>query len=71
MRQVYNYWVAKRSRLRRPLLPQVFRQRGKEKRRLRKKRQNDMEAHRKMRQLRADFERVGRLCDLILRRERV
>jgi enhancer of polycomb-like protein len=49
----------------------VFRQRDKEKRWLRKKRQNEMEAYRKMRQLRADFERVGRLCDLILRRERV
>ena len=52
-------------------LHQVFRQRDKEKRRLHKKRQNDMEAYRKMRQLRADFERVGRLCDLILRREQV
>jgi hypothetical protein len=85
IRQVYNYWVAKRSRMRKPLLRrywpptsasdlnphQVFRQRDKEKRRLRKKRQNDLEAYRKMRQLRADFERVGMLCDLILRREEV
>jgi len=85
IRQVYNYWVAKRSKMRKPLLRrywpptsasdlnphQVFRQRDKEKRRLRKKRQNDLEAYRKMRQLRADFERVGMLCDLILRREEV
>ena len=84
IRQVYNYWVAKRSRLRRPLLRQlaptsasnlnphqVFRQRDKKNSRLRKKRQNDMELYRKMRQLRVDFERVGRLCNSILRRERV
>ncbi|KAL3817260.1 hypothetical protein ACHAXA_007114 [Cyclostephanos tholiformis] len=85
IRQVYNYWMAKRSRLRKPLLRrfcpptsasdlnphQVFRQREKEKRRLRKKRQNDLEAYRKMRQLRMDFERLGTLCDLILRREEV
>ncbi len=85
IRQVYNYWMTKRSRLRKPLLRrycpptsasdlnphQVFRQREKEKRRLRKKRQNDLEAYRKMRQLRMDFERVGTLCDLVLRREEV
>ncbi|KAL9182604.1 hypothetical protein ACHAXT_013256 [Thalassiosira profunda] len=81
--QVYDHWVAKRSRLRKPLLRrywpptaptdtnphQVFRHRETEKRRLRKKRQNDIEAYRKMRQLKADFERVGGLCDLISRRE--
>ncbi|KAL3785513.1 hypothetical protein ACHAW5_005267 [Stephanodiscus triporus] len=85
IRQVYDYWMAKRSRLRKPLLRrywpptsasdlnphQVFRQRDKEKRRLRKKRQNDIEAYKKMRQLRMDFERVGTLCELILKREEV
>jgi len=43
----------------------------KEKRRLRKKRQNDDEAYEKMRRLRADFEGVRALCELILRREEV
>ncbi len=83
--QVYNYWVAKRSKLKKPLLRrywpatsasdpnphQVFRQRDKEKRRLRKKRQNDTEAYKKMKQLKLDFERVGVLCELILKREEV
>ncbi|KAL7551960.1 hypothetical protein ACHAWF_015170 [Thalassiosira exigua] len=84
--QVYEHWVAKRSRLRKPLLRrywpptsaadtnphQVFRQReGENRRRLRKKRQNDREAHRRMRRLRSDFERVRVLCDLIVRREEV
>ena len=50
---------------------QVFRQRDKEKRRLRKKRQNDMEAYKKMKQLKLDFERVGVLCELIVKREEV
>ena len=85
IRQVYNYWVAKRSKLRKPLLRrywpptmasdqnphQVFRQRDKEKRRLRKKRQNDIEAYKKMKQLKLDFERVGVLCELIVKREEV
>lgn len=83
--QVYNYWVAKRSKLKKPLLRrycpptaasdqnphQVFRQRDKEKRRLRKKRQNYIEAYKKMKQLKMDFERVGVLCELILQREKV
>lgn len=83
--QVYTYWVAKRSKLRKPLLRrywpptsasdpnpnQVFRQRDKEKRRLRKKRQNDIEAYKKMKQLKLDFERVGVLCELIVQRETV
>ena len=42
---------------------QVFHQRDKEKRWFRKKRQNDIEAYKKMRQLRMDFERVGTLCE--------
>mmetsp|Transcript_8761 Transcript_8761/g.15936 ORF Transcript_8761/g.15936 Transcript_8761/m.15936 type:complete len:960 (+) Transcript_8761:72-2951(+) len=83
--QVYNYWMAKRSKLRKPLLRrywpptaatdtnphQVFRQPSKEKRRLRKKKQNDLEAYKKMKQLKLDFERVKILCELILQRENV
>lgn len=80
---VYNYWVAKRQLLKRPLLrkfwPQtplndtnphlVFRPREKERYKLRKHRKNDMEGFRKLAQLRADFERVRRLLDLVRRRE--
>jgi len=83
--RVYDYWMSKRSRLRKPLLRrywpptaatdtnpyQVLRRHDKEKRRLRKKRQNDDEAYEKMRRLRADFEGVRALCELILRREEV
>jgi len=81
--QVYDYWVAKRSKLRKPLLRrywpptaatdtnphQVFRVPNKEKRRLRKKKQNDAEAYKKMKQLKSDFERVRALCELVMRRE--
>ena len=81
---VYNYWMSKRTRLKKPLLRrywpptaasnvdphQVFRQHAKEnKRRLRKKKQNDMEAYKKMKQLKFDFERVGVLCELMGQRE--
>lgn len=80
---VYNYWVAKRSKLKRPLLRRfwpvtssddtnphlVFRPREKEKYKLRKKRQNDMEAFRKMEQLRQDFAHVRLLCELVKQRE--
>ena len=80
---VYNYWVQKRSKLKRPLLRRfwpvtasddtnphlVFRPREKEKYKLRKKRQNDMDAYRKMKQLRSDFQKVRVLLDLVKRRE--
>lgn len=80
---VYNYWVSKRSKLKRPLLRRfwpvtstddtnphlVFRPREKEKYKLRKKRQNDMDAYLKMQQLKQDFQRVRALLDLVKRRE--
>ena len=83
--QVYTYWVQKRSKLKKPLLRRywpvtstndlnphmVFRPRDQVKRKLRKKRQNDLEAYKKMKQLKHDFERVRVLCDLILKRETV
>jgi hypothetical protein len=61
----YQYWISKRSKLKRPLLRRfwpvtstedsnphlVFRPREKEKYKLRKKRQNDMDAYRKLQQL--------------------
>ena len=49
----------------------VFRPRDKEKRNLRKKRQNDLTSYNKMRMLKMDFEKVKTLCDLIVRREGV
>mmetsp|Transcript_15311 Transcript_15311/g.33081 ORF Transcript_15311/g.33081 Transcript_15311/m.33081 type:complete len:829 (+) Transcript_15311:165-2651(+) len=81
--QVYTYWMQKRSKLKKPLLRRywpvtsstdlnphmVFRPRDKEKRKLRKKRQNDIEAYNKMKMLKMDFERLDVLCDLIVRRE--
>lgn len=80
---VYNYWVSKRSKLKRPLLRRfwpvtssddtnphlVFRPREKEKYKLRKKRQNDMDAYRKLQQLKQDFQHVKILLDLVRRRE--
>ena len=80
---VYGYWVSKRSKLKRPLLRRfwpvtssddtnphlVFRPREKEKYKLRKKRQNDMDAYRKLQQLKQDFQHVRVLLDLVRRRE--
>lgn len=81
---VYNYWMTKRQALKRPILrkywPQtplndtnphlVFRPREKERYKLRKHRKNDMEGFRKMQQLRADFERIRQLVELVRRREK-
>jgi enhancer of polycomb-like protein len=80
---VYQYWVSKRSKLKRPLLRRfwpvtstedtnphlVFRPREKEKYKLRKKRQNDMDAYRKMQQLKQDFAHVRLLLSLVKQRE--
>lgn len=85
VQEIYSYWVQKRSKLKRPLLRRfwpvtasddtnphlVFRPREKEKYKLRKKRQNDMDAFRKMKQLRQDFNKVRILLDLVCRRERL
>ena len=70
IQDVYTYWVQKRSKLKRPLLRRfwpvtstedtnphmVFRPREKEKYKLRKKRQNDVNAYRKLKQLRDEFD---------------
>ena len=83
--EVYQYWINKRSKLRKPLLRKywpvtsandtnphlVFRPREKEKYKLRKKRVNDMEAYRKMRRLREDFARLRNVIDLVVRREKL
>lgn len=80
---VYQYWVSKRSKLKRPLLRRfwpvtstedsnphlVFRPREKEKYKLRRKRQNDMDAYRKLKQLKQDFSQVKTLLQLIKKRE--
>jgi enhancer of polycomb-like protein len=80
---VYQYWVSKRGKLKRPLLRRfwpvtslddtnphlVFRPREKEKYKLRKKRQNDMDAYRKLQQLKIDFSQVRQLLGLIRQRE--
>ncbi|KDO34686.1 hypothetical protein SPRG_00750 [Saprolegnia parasitica CBS 223.65] len=82
---VYNYWVTKRSALKRPLLrkywPQtplndtnphlVFRPREKERYKLRKHRKNDMEGLRKLQQLRHDFDRTRHLFEMVKRREKL
>jgi enhancer of polycomb-like protein len=81
--EVYQYWVSKRGKLKRPLLRRfwpvtstddtnphlVFRPREKEKYKLRKKRQNDLEAHRKMQQLKQDFAEMRQLLLLVKQRE--
>ena len=83
--EIYNYWVNKRSRLRKPLLRKywpttasndtnphvVFRPREKEKYKLRKKRQNDLDAYMKMKQLRIDFTKVRAMLELVQRREKL
>jgi enhancer of polycomb-like protein len=80
---VYQYWVSKRGKLKRPLLRRfwpvtstddtnphlVFRPREKEKYKLRKKRQNDMDAYRKLKQLKQDFSQVRLLLGLVQQRE--
>ena len=83
MNDVYQYWVSKRSKLKRPLLRRfwpvtstedsnphlVFRPREKERYKLRKKRQNDMDAYRKLQQLKQDFSQIKLLLGLIKKRE--
>lgn len=85
IQEVYDYWVQKRSKLKRPLLRRywpvtssddtnphlVFRPREKEKYKLRKKRQNDTNAYRKMKQLREDFDNLRAVLDLLRSREEV
>ena len=80
---VYQYWVSKRSKLKRPLLRRfwpvtstedsnphlVFRPREKEKYKLRRKRQNDTDAYRKLQQLKQDFMQIRTLLELIKKRE--
>ena len=77
--------MQKRSRLKKPLLRTywpvtasndtnphlVFRPREKEKYKLRKKRQNDLDAYRKMKQIRIDFEKIRVLLDFVRKREQV
>jgi hypothetical protein len=83
--EVYQHWISKRMRLKKPLLrkfwPQtsandtnphnVFRPREKERYKLRKHRKNDMESFRKLQQLRRDFERLRILLQLVVERERI
>lgn len=85
IQDVYNYWVGKRSKLKRPLLRRfwpvtssddtnphlVFRPREKEKYKLRRKRQNDSDSYRKLQQLRADFDNLRAILDLVKRREEI
>jgi enhancer of polycomb-like protein len=85
IQEVYDYWVQKRSKLKRPLLRRfwpvtssddtnphmVFRPREKEKYKLRKKRQNDAASYRKMKQLRDDLDNLRAVLDLVRRREEI
>lgn len=82
---LYAYWLAKRKRIGKPLLRRfwpktattdtnphsVFRPREKERYKLRKHRKNDLDAFRKLQQLRRDFETAKELCGLVTRRERI
>jgi enhancer of polycomb-like protein len=82
---VYNYWVHKRSKLKRPLLRRywpvtstddtnphlVFRPREKEKYKLRKTRRNDMLSFQKMKQMRQDFDNLRHVLELVRKREQV
>ncbi|KAJ8603800.1 hypothetical protein CTAYLR_000212 [Chrysophaeum taylorii] len=81
----HAYWLAKRRKIGKPLLRRfwpktaatdtnphcVFRPREKERYKLRKHRKNDVDAFRKLQQLRRDFENVRELCGLVARRERI
>eukprot|EP01034_Spumella_vulgaris_P030038 gene30038-37188_t len=82
--RVYTYWQEKRTKIGKPLCRrywpqvassdcnphQVFRTRDKERYRLRKtQKRNDVEAFRKMQQLRKDFSRAKVLLELVLERE--
>jgi len=81
----HQYWLAKRSKLGKPLLRRfwpktaptdtnphcVFRPREKERYKLRKHRKNDVDAFRKLQQLRRDFEAARELCNLVARKEAV
>lgn len=82
---LYQYWVNMRCKLKKPLLriywpvtsphdtnPHlVFRPREKEKYRLRKKRQNDLEGYKKLVQLKVDFESVKNLISTVQAREHI
>lgn len=77
---VYQYWLSKRSKLKKPLLRSlwpvtavsdtdphhVFRTIVKERYKLRRNRKNDMESFRRMQQLRRDCELVRDLVDMVL-----
>ena len=82
--ELYQYWIKKREKKGKPLCrrywPQtpasdtnphhVFRPRDKERYRLRRQqRKNDIEAYRKMQQLRREFGRARELLQLVLERE--
>jgi len=82
---VYQYWHAKRHRLKRPLLRKfwpvtsvndnnphkVFRPREKERYKLRRNRRNDLDSFRRMQQLRRDFEKLRGILELVKHREKV
>ena len=85
MSDVYQYWVSKRSKLKRPLIRRfwpvtstddtnphlVFRPREKEKYKLRKKRQNDMDAYIKLQKLKHDFAQIRVMLGSIIKREQL
>eukprot|EP00516_Mucochytrium_quahogii_P012250 CAMPEP_0203803654 /NCGR_PEP_ID=MMETSP0100_2-20121128/13011_1 /ASSEMBLY_ACC=CAM_ASM_000210 /TAXON_ID=96639 /ORGANISM=" , Strain NY0313808BC1" /LENGTH=647 /DNA_ID=CAMNT_0050711509 /DNA_START=416 /DNA_END=2355 /DNA_ORIENTATION=+ len=80
---VHNWWIQKRQKTRKPLLRRfwpitasndsspnlTFRPREKERYRLRKKRQNDVESYEKLLSLQNDFEMMKCLLELVRRRE--
>ena len=82
---IHAYWQQKRQKLGKPISRRfwpatsptdsnphcVFRPREKERYSLRKQRKNDVDAFRKLQQLRKDFEDAKALCALVRRRETV
>jgi hypothetical protein len=83
--QVYEYWRKKREKLGKALVRRfqpptsiqdtsphsTFRPREKEEKRIRRTRKNDKDAHKKLKNLQADFRRAKELLEHVVRREKM
>lgn len=82
---VYEHWRKKREKLGKPLIRRfqpptsvqdtsphsTFRPREKEEKRIRRTRKNDKDAHKKLKNLQADFRRAKELLESVVRREKM
>jgi hypothetical protein len=82
---VYEHWRKKREKLGKPLIRRfqpptsiqdtsphsTFRPREKEEKRIRRTRKNDKDAHKKLKNLQADFRRAKELLECVVRREKM